>query len=141
LTSEQVESPVIEEAGFPESIVEAYEPLEYEGLYPLAPGVVLIKSPGHTPGSQMIYVVLADGAEYLFIGDVVWQWDNIERATIKPWLTSAMMKEDRDALKAETRWLSDLFLSSDTMLIPVISHDGVMIRGYFDDGIIIEGLL
>ena len=141
LTREQVESPIIEEAGFPEGVLDEYEPLEYEDLHRLAPGVVLIKSPGHTLGSQMIYVILADGTEYLLIGDVAWQWDNIEKATIKPWLISAMMNEDREVLKHETRWLSDLFLSSDTALIPVISHDAEMIRGYFDDGIIGEGLL
>jgi len=141
LTREQVESPVIEEAGFPEGILDGYEPLEYEGLHRLAPGVVLIKSPGHTPGSQMIYVSLADGTEYLLIGDVAWQWDNIEKATVKPWLFSAMMNEDREALKHETRWLSDVFFSSDSALMPVINHDAEMIKGYFDDGVIGEGLL
>lgn len=141
LTREQVESPIIEDADFPEGILEAYEPLEYEDLYRLAPGVVLIKAPGHTPGSQMIYVVLDDGTEYLLIGDVVWMWDNIEKATVKPWLTSAIMHEDRDALKAETRWLSDMFIDSDLAWIPVITHDTDMIRGYFDDGVIGEGLL
>ncbi|MBN1883186.1 MAG: MBL fold metallo-hydrolase [Deltaproteobacteria bacterium] len=141
LTQEQVESPVIEEVGFPDGLLDEYEPLEYEGLFRLAPGVVLIESPGHTPGSQMIYVVLSDGTEYLLIGDVVWLWDNIEKATIKPWIFSAMMGEDRDALKHETRWLNDLFVSSDTTLIPVINHDAGMIEGYFDDEIIGEGLL
>lgn len=141
LSREQVESPIIEDAGFPEGVLEAYEPLEYEDLYRLAPGVVLIKSPGHTPGSQMIYVVLDDGTEYLLIGDVVWQWDNIKNATIKPWLASAIMHEDRETLKAETRWLSNVFVSSDTVLIPIINHDAKMIKGYFDDGVIKEGLL
>lgn len=47
-----------------------YKPLVYDGIYPLAPGVVLIKAPGHTPGSQMVYVRLADGREILLAGDV-----------------------------------------------------------------------
>jgi glyoxylase-like metal-dependent hydrolase (beta-lactamase superfamily II) len=33
------------------------------GLVEFGPGVVLIKAPGHTPGSQMIYVVLASGRD------------------------------------------------------------------------------
>lgn len=36
----------------------------------VAPGVVAIPAPSHTPGSQMIFVRLADGREYLFTGDI-----------------------------------------------------------------------
>ena len=39
-------------------------------LQAVAPGVVVISAPGsHTPGSQLIYVRLADGHEVLFAGD------------------------------------------------------------------------
>lgn len=34
----------------------------------LAPGVVLIPTPGRRPGSRLVYVRLADGREYLFVG-------------------------------------------------------------------------
>lgn len=36
----------------------------------VAPGVVVIPAPSHTPGSQMIFVRLADGKEFLFAGDI-----------------------------------------------------------------------
>ncbi len=36
----------------------------------VAPGVVVIPAPSHTPGSQMIFVRLADGREFLFAGDI-----------------------------------------------------------------------
>lgn len=36
----------------------------------VAPGVVVIPAPSHTPGSQMVYVRLADGREALFAGDI-----------------------------------------------------------------------
>ena len=36
----------------------------------VAPGVVVIPAPSHTPGSQMIFVRLADGREALFAGDI-----------------------------------------------------------------------
>jgi glyoxylase-like metal-dependent hydrolase (beta-lactamase superfamily II) len=48
-----------------------YLVVDYDLLYPVAPGFVLIKAPGHTPGSQMVYVRLASGREALFIGDIV----------------------------------------------------------------------
>ena len=36
----------------------------------VAPGVVVIPAPSHTPGSQMIFVRLASGRELLFTGDI-----------------------------------------------------------------------
>ena len=36
----------------------------------IAPGVVVIPAPSHTPGSQMVFVRLAGGREYLFAGDI-----------------------------------------------------------------------
>ena len=35
--------------------------LDYAGLYPVAPGVVLIKAPGHSPDQQMVYARLQSG--------------------------------------------------------------------------------
>lgn len=36
----------------------------------IAPGIVTIPAPSHTPGSQMIFVRLANGRELLFAGDI-----------------------------------------------------------------------
>jgi glyoxylase-like metal-dependent hydrolase (beta-lactamase superfamily II) len=36
----------------------------------IAPGVVVIPAPSHTPGSQMVFVRLSDGREFLFAGDI-----------------------------------------------------------------------
>lgn len=36
----------------------------------IAPGVVVIPAASHTEGSQMVYVRLADGREFLFAGDI-----------------------------------------------------------------------
>jgi glyoxylase-like metal-dependent hydrolase (beta-lactamase superfamily II) len=40
-----------------------------KGYAALAPGIAAVRTPGHLPGSQMIYVQLQDGREYLFAGD------------------------------------------------------------------------
>jgi glyoxylase-like metal-dependent hydrolase (beta-lactamase superfamily II) len=40
------------------------------GLQAVAPGIVVIPAPSHTPGSQMIFVRLVNGREYLFAGDI-----------------------------------------------------------------------
>lgn len=40
-----------------------------KGYAALAPGIAAVRTPGHLPGSQMIYVQLQDGREHLFVGD------------------------------------------------------------------------
>ena len=61
-----------------------------QGMAAVAPGMVVIAAPGHTPGSQMVYVKLADGRELLFLGDVVWHLRNIEVQKERPrWMTCA----------------------------------------------------
>ena len=40
------------------------------GPVALAPGIVAIPAPSHGPGTRMLFVRLASGAEYLFAGDV-----------------------------------------------------------------------
>lgn len=38
--------------------------------FAVAPGIVAIPAPSHTPGSQMFFVLLAGGREFLFTGDI-----------------------------------------------------------------------
>src|SRR5438105_9354784 len=38
--------------------------VDYDRYYPFAPGMALIKAPGHTPGSQMVYIAQAGGKEF-----------------------------------------------------------------------------
>src|SRR5262249_3277475 len=78
LNKEQLgNGPALTLAKFPDSLAKAVTPIEYERYYALAPGVVLIRAPGHTPGSQMVYVRLEGGRELLFVGDVAWHMDQI----------------------------------------------------------------
>ncbi len=55
-----------------------YKPIAYGKYLAVAPGVVLIRAPGHTPGSQMVYVKTQGGAEFLFLGDVAWHMRNVD---------------------------------------------------------------
>lgn len=61
----------------------------------LAPGVVVIPAPSHTPGSQMIFVRLANGREYLFAGDI------------------ATMDSSWRELRARSRLIGDWFAPED----------------------------
>ena len=95
--------------------------LRYEVLFPLAPGVVLIKAPGHTPGSQFVYVQLASGREVLILGDLAWQMEGITGAVQKPEATSRNLSEDRDALQPELEWARRVAARGDVAI--VLSHD------------------
>ena len=96
-----------------------YRILDYQMYTAAAPGIVLIKAAGHTPGSQMIYVALESGREYLLIGDVTWHMDGVREAKGKdaPWVT-----EDRAAVLAQLTWLNGLSRTDPQVLI-VASHD------------------
>ncbi len=83
---------------------------------------MLVKAAGHTPGSQMVFVQLADGKELLFLGDVAWHMDQIRELWYRPRLvTDLFIGEDRDAVLAQFRTLHDLAEREPVQL--VVSHD------------------
>ncbi|MDA1183967.1 MAG: MBL fold metallo-hydrolase [Acidobacteria bacterium] len=93
--------------------------IDYDRYFPLAPGVVLIKAAGHTPGSQIVFVALASGREYLLIGDVAWHMDGVRQVKGKaaPWVT-----EDARAVMDQLTWLNELSRTEPDLVI-VASHD------------------
>ena len=135
LNREQVSHPeAMLPAKFPPHALDDYKPLDYEKYLPLAPGVVLIKAPGHTPGSQLVYVVTADGKEFLLIGDVAWHFRNIEtqreRARLITWL---FLSEDRAAVFGELAALRHLHETEPGIRI-VPGHDAAIIDTLIADG-------
>lgn len=75
----------------------------------LAPGIVAIPAPSHTPRSQMFYVRLANGEEYLFAGDVAplarsWLRQRGRARLVSDWL----VPEDRHAVFAWLRTIAVL---------------------------------
>ena len=137
LTQEQLAHPDRSlPAKFPDHALDGYQPLVYEQYHALAPGVVLIKAPGHTPGSQIVYVQTASGTELLFIGDVAWHFRNIElqreRARL---MTMLFLKEDRTAVFGELVALKHLHESQPAVRI-VPGHDGPVIDALVADGVL-----
>lgn len=124
LTKEQLGNrEALDAVRFPAELERQLHPLAYERYHALAPGVVLVKAPGHTPGTQMIYVQLASGKELLFLGDVAWQMDQIRELWYRPRLvTDFFIGEDRDAVLAQFRTLHDLAEREPDVQL-VVSHD------------------
>jgi glyoxylase-like metal-dependent hydrolase (beta-lactamase superfamily II) len=107
----------------PDAIRKNVSALDYEKYYAVAPGIVLVRAPGHTPGSQMVYVKLADGKELLFLGDVAWHMDQLRQLWYRPRLvTDFFIHENRAQVLAEFRTLHDL-MEREPELQFVVSHD------------------
>ena len=109
--------------------------VDYPDYLPFAPGIALIKAPGHTPGSQMVYVALQSGKELLLAGDVAWHMDGVRMSTGKdaPWI-----KEPPELMAAELDWLNGLSRTEKNLSI-VISHDEEQRRQYIEQGVLGDG--
>jgi glyoxylase-like metal-dependent hydrolase (beta-lactamase superfamily II) len=106
----------------PAALLDAVDPIPGDAPVAVAPGVVLVPAAGHTPGSQLVYVLTADGRELLFVGDVAWHMDAIRNLHYRPRLvTDWLLDEDRAAVLAQFRTLHELL--ADPAIQIVVSHD------------------
>lgn len=135
MTREQLDSPKLERKQFPPGTLDRLRPLAYDGLYTVAPGVVLQKAPGHTGGTQLIYVELASGARYLFVGDIAWTEDNIRLQRGRPPIAKLLMQEDRPAVAAQLQAIAGL--PNDVHV--VVAHDPVAFHRDVAAGLFKEG--
>lgn len=116
-----------------------YQPLAYGQYHAIAPGMVLIRSPGHTPGSQMVYVQLADGRELLFLGDVVWKMANITQQRERPrWVTALLVREDRHAVFGQIKALGELMQAEPGLKI-LPGHDKPVVESLASEGYLKAG--
>jgi len=104
--------------------------LDYQKYYPVAPGIVMIKSPGHSPDSQMVYIRLDTGKEYLHAVDSAWNMQNIVqvRGKAAPWV-----KEDKAAIMGQLRWLNN-FLKTEPDITVLVTHDDTRLKEVTADG-------
>ena len=108
--------------------------LDYELYYPIAPGVVLIRSPGHSRDSQMVFIRLQSGREILHSVDSAWIMDNILqiRGKAAPWV-----KEDVPAVMAQLRWLNGVVGKEKTIAV-LVTHDNELFESQQANGTIGE---
>ncbi|MBP6014373.1 MAG: MBL fold metallo-hydrolase [Alphaproteobacteria bacterium] len=140
LTKEQIaEERYMQPLKWPAGALDDYQPFEYDHYAAVAPGVVLIKAPGHTPGSQLVYVKRADGAEMLFLGDVAWKRRNVEqvrqRARLVTWW---FLNEDRDQVMLELAEFKRLTQAEPQVeLMP--GHDQDALDHFLSAGLLVKG--
>ncbi len=107
----------------------------------IAPGVVVAAMSGHSPGSEVIYVQRADGAEFLFIGDIAWTMRNIDDLTTRPLLLNLLFfkpPEVRTNVRAQLRALHDLMQSSPALTV-LPAHDRDYLQGLVAAGTLQDG--
>ena len=142
LTETQVRTlttaPQLPEIGITEQQARDYLVVDYRLYQPVAPGVVLISAPGHTPGHQMIYVRVAGGTEYLFIGDVGWLLENVTELKLRPAETIERIGEDPETLMSQLVWLRGV-AEQGVVLVP--SHDDRLLSRYAAEGLIGDDLV
>ena len=130
LTREQVRtltsSPQMPEIGLTPEAARDYIVIDYESYLPVAPGIVLIKAPGHTPGHQMVYARLDSGREYLFIGDVAWTLAGVTESKLRPAATMQRINEYAPAIMHELRWVKEVMDQEKLIVIP--SHDDTLLQ-------------
>jgi glyoxylase-like metal-dependent hydrolase (beta-lactamase superfamily II) len=116
----------------------ALRPFDYASVKAVAPGIVLIKAPGHTPGSQMVYIRQTDGHEFLFMGDVASMLDNVslqhQRSRYVTWLISG---DDRGAVAAELQAIAAVRRANPGLIL-VPGHDGAVIEALAARGLLVR---
>jgi len=121
---------------YPEGALDGYEPLSYDRMYALAPGIVLIEATGHTPGSQIVYVRLQNAQEYLFIGDVAWHYAGINLVRPRPNLVSRFfLGEDRPRTHAQVAELKSLEAENPGLAI-IVGHDADRTKDQMESGLL-----
>lgn len=135
LTREQAASRgLLSRSDFPLERLAEVELLDYAGYYALAPGLVLVELPGYTPGTQLVYALLRDGSELLFVGGVVWSLENVRELTGRPRLVSDwILGEDREAVLDQIRMLHDLKRREPDLHF-IVSKDPVALRRHIRAG-------
>ena len=88
----------------------------------VAPGIVAIPAPSHTPGSQMFYVRLTDGREWLFTGDIATLQVNWLELRGQSKFLQYYRPEDRDEVFAWLRTIRKLKAQAPGLNV-VAGHD------------------
>ena len=106
----------------------------------IAPGVVAVAMPGHSPGTVLIYAKTTT-REYLFIGDIAWVIGSVEHLRGRPrFITWLMPGVDpgRDNVLRQLRALHDT-AEANPGLVLLPAHDDAYLRDLVSSGVLSEG--
>ncbi|MFO0616933.1 MAG: MBL fold metallo-hydrolase [Polyangiaceae bacterium] len=84
--------------------------------------IVVVPTPGHTPGSVAVFVTLPTGTRYALIGDLVWQLEGITERAERPWLTRRLADADPEGVRANIARVAAIHEAFPEMIV-VPAHD------------------
>jgi glyoxylase-like metal-dependent hydrolase (beta-lactamase superfamily II) len=138
LTEAQIRSPRLIESRFPPAVLEAMRALPCSSACSPAAGVVLVPTPSHTPGAQLIYIRLASGREYVLVGEQSITRERIEGLQALRRLDYLLAREDSACMAHLLRMLHDLKKKHPGLhIIPV--HDEPGLQAEIETGSIGDG--
>ncbi len=85
--------------------------------------IILVPLPGHTPGSLGMFVNLASGTRYFFIGDLSFSEEAIQKNAEKNFFAKAVVDEEHKVVRQELNRVSFLAKKKPELIV-VPSHDG-----------------
>jgi glyoxylase-like metal-dependent hydrolase (beta-lactamase superfamily II) len=113
---------------------------DFSRLQEVAPGLVAIKNPGHTPGHLMFYIRTADGREMLYVGDLVWSYRNFEAGrTRSRAIATYFLGEDTSAVADQLRAVM-FFAAAHPEVAILISHDADRLEHQIANGVVLAGI-
>lgn len=132
-----IKKPQMPELKIDSAQIKDFIAVDFYDILSVAPGAVLIKSPGHTPGEIMVYAKLESGKEYVFTGDVSWSYSGIENKKQKPKDQIKRIEENPASIQFQLDWLNTLPSKGIQLLV---SHDDIIQPQLVKKGIIKRGL-
>ena len=88
--------------------------------------IVIVSSPGHTPGSVIVFLALPNSRRYAMVGDLVWQREGIALREEKPWLMRRSADSDAEQVRENILRVAAIATRFPEMVI-VPAHDS---RGF-----------
>lgn len=87
--------------------------------------IIIVPSPGHTPGSVIIFVNVSSGKRYAIIGDLVWLIEGIQRPAERPWISRNLVDENRKEIKELLVKMHKISKSNPELIIVPVHDAGV----------------
>ncbi|AGA80679.1 MBL fold metallo-hydrolase [Echinicola vietnamensis] len=116
--------------------VERFFITDFGNYYPIAPGVVVFKAPGHTTDSKMLYIKLANGKEFIHSVDSGWSMENIIEEKMK---NASWVHENQEQLLAQYKWLNNI-INTEKNITVLCTHDNEQYNDFIEKNILGNGL-
>jgi N-acyl homoserine lactone hydrolase len=84
--------------------------------------LVLVKAPGHTPGSILVFLALPSGTRLLLLGDLVWQEEGVRLPAERPAPSRALVDDDAEGVRLAIARVAGL-CARFPELVPLPAHD------------------